>query len=320
MHPNYSPLKDKALDDQPKIRAYRQDLRDRGWVNGSLYRAAADGMHAQIPLLLTTKPIDAQVCQLLGSLTIKLKWGESQRLEPWPKRTVFDINIGSRNLPPRGWTHGGFDFAPLTTSEVPEDIHPVAIFEYPVSGPDGEPLRQVLEIDQRCCGDTCLATLMLPKGVTSGTVKVTVSYLDWPGRNVESRQFNVSVNEELSRFGEFAYVMFHDPQIKLKDAVNVLRKSKLEVMLEKDSLWVMKDGEPSVLVRLNRDPEAHQVAVELAEESKFAERLRRCDARFGIAPYDADKAETIRQIRQALQKLTQGFVYQTWDQQLSAPK
>ncbi len=316
----YNPSKDETLKEHPKIKAFQQDMLDRDWLNGSLYRVAADGMRAQIPLALTTKPDDAQVCHLLGPLTIDLKWADRQRLEPWPKKTVFDINIGSRNLPPRNWRHIGFDFAPLTTSEVPVDVHPVVTFEYPAAGPDGTPLYQTLVLDERCCGDTCLANLTLPKGITSGTAKVTVSYPDWLSGNVEPRQFFVPINEGASEFGESVYIMFHNPQIKLKDAANVLGNQNLDVVLREDALLIMNEGRPSIAIRLNRDPDAHQVAMDLAVGTNYSGSLQHCDARFEICRCDLDKAESIQLITQALQDLTQGFVYQTRDKHLLGPK
>lgn len=319
-NPEYNPTEDETLKDHPEIQAYQQDMRDRDWTNGSLYRVAPDGMQAQIPLALTTNPDDAQVCHLLGPLTIDLKWGERQRLEPWPKKTVFDINIGSRNLPPRNWKHSGFDFAPLTTSEIPVDVHPVVTFEYPAAGPDGKSLYQTLLLDERCCGDTCLATMTLPKGVTAGTAIVTVSYPAWLDGNVTSQQFFVPINQDVSEFGDTAYVMFQNPQIKLKDVVNVLRKRKLDVTLHEDALLIMNEGEASIGIRLNRDPEARQVAMELAVGTDYSDSLRRCDARFEIGPYDKDNADAILRVSHALQDLTRGFVYQTWDKHLAAPK
>ena len=318
-NPEYNPSEDESLKDHPEILAYQQDMRDRDWTNGSLYRVANNGMKAQIPLALTTKPDDAQICHLFGPLTIHLKWGERQMLEPWPKKTVFDINIGSRNLPPRDWKHSGFDFAPLTTSEIPVDVHPVVTFEYPAVGPGGKPLYQTLSLDERCCGDTCLATMTLPKGVTAGTAIVTVSYPAWSDVNVPSRQFLVPINQGVSEFGETAYIMFNNPKIELKDAVDILRKRKLDVTLQEDVLLIISEGEPSIGIRLNRDLEARQVAMELAAGTDHSDSLQRCDARFEIGPYEKDKAEVFRRVSHALQDLTRGFVYQTWDKHLTGP-
>ena len=318
-NPEYDESKDESLLDYPEIRAYRQDMRNRGWTNGSLMRVAADGMQVQTPLALTTQPDDAQICHLLGPLTFKLKWGERQQLEPWPKRTVFDLHIGSLNLPPRGWTRAGFDFSPLTISEVPLHLHPVAKFEFPGNSSDGRPLREELTLSQRCCGDTLYNMLTLPKGVTSGTAKITVTFPLWLGRRVEPAHFDVPINQKRSRHNEAAYVMFNNPKIDMKDAVNALRKRGIEISIQENILLVTDEGQPGISIRLNRDPAAREIASGLADGTEFAETLSRCDARFEIGPYDADKEETIRRIEQSLQDLTHGFVYQTWDQHLSGP-
>jgi hypothetical protein len=200
------------------------------------------------------------------------------------------------------------------------DVHPVVTFEYPAASPDGKPIYQTLSLDDRCCGDTCLAIMTLPKGVTAGTAIVTVSYPAWLDGNVKSQQFFVPINQDVAEFGEFAYVMFHDAQIKLKDVENVLRKQKLAVTLHEDVLVIMNKGEPSIGIRLNRDPEAGEVAMELAVGTDYSDSLGRCDARFEIGPYDKDTAEAIRGVIDALQDLTRGFVYQTWDKHLAEPK
>lgn len=323
-NPNYDLDQDEIARKRPEIRAYRQDMHDRNWRNGSLMRTAPDGMQCQIPLALTTKPEDAQVCHLLGPLTFTLKRGERQRLEPWPKQTNFDVNLGSRNLPPRGWTRAGFDFSPLTTSEVPATLHPVATFEFPATSADGNPLRQELILDQRCCGDTLFAMLTLPKGVSSGVAKVTVKFPLWIEQVVELASFEVPINQERSQFAEASYVMFHDPDLELKHAVNALRKRGIAVTIRNDVLLIMGETRPSLIVRLNRDPESHEIALGLSPGTLFAADLSRCDARFEIRLIEPDKvlaeSKTLQTIEHALQELTHGFVYQTWDQQLSAPK
>ncbi len=317
--PTYDISKDESLRDHPEFRKAHQDMRDLHLRNGSLLRTAVGGVQAQIPLALTLRPEDAQVCHLLGPLTFALKWGDRQRLEPWPKQTVLDVYIGSRNLPPRGWTHDGFDFARLTTSEVPENLHPVATIEY-AAGPDGKPARQELTLNQRCCGDTFYATFGLPKGATAGDAKISLRFPLWLGHSVEPIQFDVPINQEPSKTGEVAYVMFHDPRIELKHAVNALRKEKLDVTIRPDVLVVRSDGDRQVAIRLNHDPEVQDVARGLAEGTDFANDLGRCDSRFEIGPYEADNGDALRRVVTLLQELTAGFVYQSWDQQLSGPR
>jgi hypothetical protein len=315
---DYDPDQDPDARESPEVRDYRQDMRTRGWMNGSLMRTASEGMGAQNPLALTTKPEDAQVCHMLGPLSFDLKWGARQKLEPWPKKSIFDLNIGTRNLPPRGWTRGGFDFSPLTTSEIPERTHPTAIFEFAAGEQSKAPLLREILLDQRCCGDTVYAILTLPKEAVSGNVKIDVSFPLWLGHDVEDAHFNVPINLAQSSFGEMTYVMFHDPAIELKDAVNALRRQKLDVRIQQESLQIVIGGEPVVVVMLNRAPDVLETSRGLAAGTEFDDQLRESDARFEVGPYDADKAPTIMQVQSILRELTDGVVYQTWDKHLSA--
>jgi hypothetical protein len=314
----YDPEQDPDARDSPEVRDYRHDMRTRGWMNGSLMRATKDGMQAQNPLALTTKPEDAQICHMLGPLSFDLKWGANQKLEPWPKKSVFDLNIGTRNLPPRGWTRGGFDFSRLAISEIPERVHPVALFEHPASGPNEETLRREVTLDQRCCGDTVYAIVTLPQEAAAGNVKIHVTFPLWLGHAVEDAHFEVPINQAQSTFGEVAYIMFHDPAIELKHAVNALRRQKVDVSIQDDALQIIVDGEPALGVTLNRAPEVLETARGLADGTGFDDRLRTCDARFEVGPYDAGQAELLLKVQGILLELTDGVAYQTWDKQLSA--
>ncbi len=290
-------------DSHPDIRSARKDLTDRNWRNGTLYRTVADGVKVDTPLALTTAPEDAQICHLFGPLTFATIRAAHQHLERWPKPTVLTVRVGSLNHPPRGWTRPGFDFTPLATSELPDTLQPVARLEYPPAGPGG----------------TCRATFTVPRQVRSGIVTVTVSCPPSQGNVVRSAQSEIPVVQQAFQTPEVAYVMFHAPRIELKDAVNVLRKARMDVVIQADRLLIRTRGTAAVGVRLSRDPEVHEVSTELAADTEFAERLSRCDARFEIGPFVSDQTDTVRQIAQLLQSLTDGFLYQTWNQQLSGP-
>ena len=41
-------------------------------------------------------------------------------------------------------------FAPLTTTEVPADVHPLAAFEFPHRDRDKPPIRVEVALDRRC--------------------------------------------------------------------------------------------------------------------------------------------------------------------------
>ena len=187
-----NPVFDASKFPTPEIATIYQDMYSRGWWNGSLKRFATDGMQAQIPLALTTKAEDAQVCHLLGPLTFTLR-REDQHVALSPKMSVLDVSIGTRCLPPRGWSHEDFDFSPLTTSEVPATLHPVATIEYASSVSSTKIAPQELTLDQRCCGDGHFTKFTAPEGAISGMAKVSVTFPLWAGHPVKPAEFEIPI-------------------------------------------------------------------------------------------------------------------------------
>jgi hypothetical protein len=306
---------------------YRDRFREwdeKNWMNGSLYRLAAGGAGAQNPVLLTATADEAQISHLGGPLTFELKWQDHQKLEPWPKETIFDVHIGSRNLSAKNCVHRGFGFSPLTTTEVPLEVRPIAKFEFPSVSPKGESIIRELPLDQRCCGDTFYARFTLPEEVTAEQVKVTVSCPDWPGRHVQAAEFRVPVNRGLARLGERAYVIFRDPKITIKDAVNVLRRHGLDVQIQADQIAILEDGQPAFGVSLLRSKEVRETSAQLGHGTKYADEIGDCDARFEIAFRDTKQiqpeSKTLTEIRSALQEVTHGFAYNTWDKAFLKPR
>ena len=62
----------------------------------------------------------------------------------------------------------------------------------------------------------------------------------------------------------------------------------------------------------------------LGKSTEYAEQLSRCDARFEIGCEDPDKmlpkSKTLNEIQWALQELTRGQLYNTWDKKLSGAR
>lgn len=134
----------------PKDDFYKKILKERdenNWENGTLRRTAKDGMHAQNPVLLCRRPEDAQISHLNGPLTLQLRRGERQKLER-DGENVFDVSIGTPGLPTRNSPYPVF--SPLTTSEVPADVHPVARFEFPNKTPGKPPIKLKVILNERC--------------------------------------------------------------------------------------------------------------------------------------------------------------------------
>lgn len=135
-------------DESELLRKYRKERQKNGWANATLWRVTGDGRQAQNPVVFCRRPNDAQISHLAGPLTFQLKWGERQSLERAAKKNVFDVHIGSRGVPTRNSCYPVF--SPLTTNEVPAELHPVAHFEFPNKVSDKPPIRVEVNLDQRC--------------------------------------------------------------------------------------------------------------------------------------------------------------------------
>lgn len=123
-NPAYDASQDKLHRD------HFREYDEKKWVNGSLMRVAKDKTESQNPLLLTIRPAEAQISHFDGPLTFALAFGEMQELQPWPKRSSFEVNIGCRNLPAKDCHSHSFLLTRLTTTEIPADVHPIATLTY----------------------------------------------------------------------------------------------------------------------------------------------------------------------------------------------
>ena len=153
---------------------------------------------------------------------------------------------------------------------------------------------------------------------------MTVEFPDWTGQGVEPAVFEVPINEELSQRGEATYVMFHNPEIRIEDAVNVLRKHGLDVFIRPEALLIYEDGAPAFSLRLVRGAGVQQVASALGQGTAHAADLNQCNARFEVVMVEPEKTlkdpATLREIQLALQELTRGYLYHTWDKRLTAAR
>ena len=206
-----------------RLRKFKQEREANDWENGTLWRLAAKGSHAQNPVLLAARPADAQILHLDGPLTFALKWGELQALQPWPKTTVFDVHIGTSALPPKNYNYRMF--APLTEFEIPRKVHPRAKFEFPPKSPGSAPVVSMVELDLRCCGDTVYAQMAVPREAAEGTAKVTLDYPGWTERVVHPATFEIRIGgPPQGNVEQLSFILFHDAggSISLDDAMTAL--------------------------------------------------------------------------------------------------
>src|SRR5262249_6362107 len=119
-------------------------------------------------------------------------------------------------------------------------------------------------------------------------------------------------------------VMFNDPKMTLEDAMIALRKRGLNVTIHPESLIISDRQTPGLAVILVRNPYVLETARALGAGTDHATALNECDARFEITMTDVEQTlkepKTIEQAVQALQQLTRGVAYRTWDKVLAGPQ
>jgi hypothetical protein len=120
-------------------------------------------------------------------------------------------------------------------------------------------------------------------------------------------------------------ILFRDGGLGLGDAAWLLRDRGLDVTLEAEALAVRWDqGEGPVLtVSLHSGEAIRQETVGIGEGTPHAAALGGCDSRFEVAFDDLgevlDDINTLIEVQLTLQQATGGFLFNTWNCELSPP-
>ena len=186
----------RDLDFVPQDDFYKQFLKERAdnrWENASLMRISKDGSGAQNPVFFCQKPMEAQISHLNGPLTFTLISGERQTLKRDGRDNIFGVSIGTPGLPTRNSRYSVF--APLTTGEVPANVHPLANFEFLHQDPDKLPIKVEVSLDRRCGGDGFYGPVRVPAEAGKGRAKVVVSFPSWVKGRIAPATFEVPTIE-----------------------------------------------------------------------------------------------------------------------------
>jgi hypothetical protein len=112
-----------------------------------------------------------------------------------------------------------------------------------------------------------------------------------------------------------------DSRCTLDTAAKGLAERGLSVKQKADELVVCFPGKPVLRVSLATDDYVREEAAELSKGTPFFTGMSDCDARFEILIDDLDavlgEINTLIDVQQSLQELTHGFLYCTWNAQLS---
>jgi hypothetical protein len=328
---NFWVRKPGFVPEDERLRKIEEERASNNWEIGTLWRVAADGSHTQNGMCLTERPDHAQITHVDGPLTFALKWQSQQRLEPWPKSTVFDLHIGTPSLAAKNVNHSVF--SPLSITEYPQDIHPVARFEFPPKLPGGKRIVREIPLDLRCCGDTVYTEFSLPREAGTGVAKVTVSYPAWKNEVVHTKTFEVPIEDGISERSELSFVMFKNDAVAFN--LNDLKK-RLEnqgffclrtQLPPSECIVVYTDDKLStalVSISIEQGEEVKADSKALGEDSTLVDPLSDCDTRLLIRYVDSQKLlskdEAVSKVRSISHEATKGILYNSWDKTLVGPK
>jgi hypothetical protein len=113
-----------------------------------------------------------------------------------------------------------------------------------------------------------------------------------------------------------------DRRVDLGAAAVALAARGLVVKPRAEELSVSSPGKPVLRVALAAGDYVREEAEELSAGSLLHEPVSRCSARFEILIDDLNavlaEVNTVIEVQEALVELTHGFVYRTWNGELSA--
>lgn len=313
-----------------------QQRRKHDWEQGTISRLTSDGRRSRNGTVLTATPEEAQITQFGGKLQFIKQRGDKQELLPWPKQTIFDLNIGT---PSRPALHCDYKVAAtLTEWEFPRDLHPLATFEFPPATAGEDPIVRIVKLDKRCCGDTVSCIFPTPRNIGDGNVKVIVSYHAWPEGDVFPTTFDLPIRRGVSDDSEQSIVFFRQKNkaVTIKDIQNALDgiQAKVEQRTFDDQTFLRVRTDPDnqipyLSIKLEQGDAVVDFAAELAGagelagEGKQFRMLGDCNAQIRIYITDFSQGDNhpkvLGDVEHALQVLTGGGVYRTWTPKFTPP-
>jgi hypothetical protein len=124
--------------------------------------------------------------------------------------------------------------------------------------------------------------------------------------------------------GERSCVFFRKPEVGLDEAEAELRAGGMTVRRDADALQASWQDSPPLTIRLVRGDGIRKDAVRLGRGKPQEAAMRPCDAAFIITFRDLDEvlddANALIEVQLRLQKITDGVIARSWNDELSAPE
>ncbi len=118
----------------------------------------------------------------------------------------------------------------------------------------------------------------------------------------------------------FCWILFHKPNFALTEAASLLKEHGLNGEQQNEELLVSWHNGPTLRVSFASGTDVQQESQEISTK----EELSQCDKRFQISFDDLDEVldeiNTLIEVQITLQNATRGFLWNSWNGQLSAPE
>jgi hypothetical protein len=118
-------------------------------------------------------------------------------------------------------------------------------------------------------------------------------------------------------------VLFEDEDLSFDHAHEALFDTGLTMIRQGERIAVWWENGPLVYISLAVGEAVRQQAEQIGQATPYAEILSRCSARFEITFDDLqavrEEMNTLLEVQDALQHVTQGFIFNVWNGQLAPP-
>jgi RNA polymerase sigma factor (sigma-70 family) len=251
----------KFVPDSDFDESVRKGHEENGWEFATLHRVKPDGsnVEAQIPVAFCRRPQDAPICHLAGPLTFVPRMDQRPTFFHGTDENMLSLLIGTPGLPARNWKNPVT--APLATTEVPADVHPVAHFMFPHKDGKSPPIEKDYVLRERCCGDCFYGHVQVPADAAKGKARVTVSYPAWKDGKVIPATFEV-------------YIAAARSAAEKEEEIERRRRSQVEQLLREAGVKRLRAGHhtpdrlPLGTVRVGATIEASFIVYEKGDDPK----------------------------------------------------
>lgn len=158
--------------------------------------------------------------------------------------------------------------------------------------------------------------------------------LEWGADDIPRAKDLATANEDLAGidcvpFRQLGFILFDDPKFNMEHAEAALRQSTCAVRHDKDALVVSYEDGPSLYVRFEQGDWVRQQSIIIrgmaqtgdSEIVRLLDRVPKCDRRFEITFANLNdvlmETNTLIDVQARLQDLTNGVIYNCWNEGIS---